>query len=347
MKKIKMKQTIFQKLKISGRYRIYQGGKLVGEGENIITNVGLELILQRLCNSQLFPKFIEIGTHDFGGSPSVVDQTDTTLFQSIAGATVDVGGGRLEFHDDARQEMLGRERNLTTPKNKVLIEFISDWPGERTTNVNQKKITEAGIFNRYKLGSMLSHFQTSPIITIKESIPYSVAWELQVEISDDAGLSGGIVYDGLNIISNTILQKQNNDENIQNQISLDFSCTHIGCGSGVTPVNPNDTDLNVPFPLGVPFAGVNGLRRITGFKIDTAVPAKPTLTFQRYINEFMFPSEIKEVGLFNVREETYQDGIKGQRTRIQTMFGRAVLETPIPANTESLIDFKISIERGI
>lgn len=322
-------------------------GKIIQEvdSQNMVVNDGLEMFARLLINRDTPPWFVELGEGDTPATPA-----DTALETSIAApnpggvAPVDEGQiQRIGFLQEETEFTITTEVDPEKPFDIVVAIkalFTVDVAG--LSYLKGKTIKEYGIFNRAFGGKMFARVVPLEELTISSGankLDYIVDWIVTFSFGKSAVDNGGIVQNGLIVVSDAIKLIK---DGIPNAYAIKWGLTHIDVGKSDGGIVSDSQQLNDPITSG------DGSRRITVSDIDLSDPANPVVIMQRYLSETMISEEIKEAGIFNYHTENPLDSLTNAslaKAESSNIFARVLVEPPIPANTEAVLTFRLSFSR--
>lgn len=335
-------------------YHDSKTGKLIRSTDpkkNVITDLGLQEFLKMFLGVGRNPSHIEVGT---GTTP--VDKSDTVIEAPIPPESLPIGGGLFRDYNDGRGplDVIGLlPQDFNEPLSITRIEFKrfleETEPDENNqvntnsqTNLNGKTLTEAGLFNRYKSGIMLSHVLLPEPIAKVPGLNPAVRWEY--ELRPDPTLSGqpniitdkGVELFGRAIMGRNLIKFQN-----KTYMGVDGYINEIAVGEG-NPGTPLPTDIAL-------VNEISGRGRLppTRCAFDFSNTDKPIAIFQRLVTFQMIGNKtISEAGLFHKHYE--KGAFLGQKTEINDMFSRTRIDPPlvVSASQDQVLTWKVSLRRG-
>lgn len=137
-----------KKIPVKGYVKVWQDGKLVAEGRNMVVHDGLLLLAQRICGENVaIPSKFKLGTS------AALTTSDMTNLQ---------GGVIATF-----TATLTRRTNVLS------------WSGEYThEEIHEQNCREIGLFQSGESGRMLARFLPLQQFLIKSGTPIKVNWEI-------------------------------------------------------------------------------------------------------------------------------------------------------------------------
>lgn len=322
-------------------------GEIVQEvdSDNLIVNDGLEMFAKLLINRDMPPWYVEVGEGDTPTTP--LDTALDTPFAAINPGGVAIPGEgqvqRLGYLTAGNDVTITTQIDPETPFSiRVNIKALFSTSNFGLQYLRDKTIKEYGLFNRAFGGKMFARVVPTEQITIASfptKINYQVDWVVTFAFGTSALENGGIVQNGLNIVSDAIKLIKSG---IPNDRHIQWGLTHIDLGRDDGGIISESQQLNDPI------TAENGSRRITINDIDLTDPASPVVIMQRYIGPAMIGDEIKEAGLFNHHTENPLDELLGsslEKIDTSSIFARVLVDPPLPANTEAVLTFRLLFSR--
>jgi len=268
------------------------------EKANVLTNLGLKEIRDMLLGRGWHPTHIAIGNGSVtgGSTPSV---TDTALVAELDRAIITDRKVVANPINEAAKEI--RITRNVAPDNTVL-----------NLDANQP-LTEAGLFNRYKAGTMISRIALPEEITKTPDIEFNVEWKFVITREVVSGAENIIVDNGLEIIRDLLFGER---EEINRHLVIPY-ITHYGIGSGTGAPNKDESSL---------VGSAQSLNLITFRGKSDADVTAPTAVFQGVVqsNALAGGTTINEAGLFNKKQK---DNVIQDK-----MFSRVLLPNPFTGN---------------
>lgn len=360
MRKIKIKQ----KISMSGEYS-WDGNKY----PNVLTDVGLTRIAEILIGHNLPPLYIEGG---YGFTPPLT--TDTDLAAPVPNSDIvykDTESSTQPFEYPRKQADVFRVEEIglpgevaTTPitENEVVIRYSSLIGGEEGDTTGFPGVfEELGVFDLpyhpiVRGGLMFSRALALPAVQTRNNLGGSLRWTLTID-KGNVSENGGITQGALEVLANVLMRRKDDglhsseleQTNTVRQYKakyVDLFLNTIRVGSGDSPTSEDMNSLEERIIEGN-FNASSGLGRLTSVNIIPAstsggIEFPAIIQIQRAIRFGDVNEEIKEVGLFNINyTKTFAIG----NITEHFMWGRHVLNTPLPAGEEAVIQFDIEIGR--
>ena len=297
------------------------------------------------------PSHIEVGT-----GTTAVDKSDTVIETPIPPETLPYGGDLEREYNDGRGKIdvsgllpqdFNEPLNVTRIEIKRFLEETDPDPNNQVnttsqTNLNGKTITEAGLFNRWKLGTMLSHVILDETIEKLPGLNPAVRWEY--ELRPDPTLDGqpNIITDkGVELFGRAILGRKITEFQNGTYKGYDGFINEVAVGDGNTGA-PQPTDLNL-------VQEIPGEGRLppTRCAFDFSDTDKPKVIIQRLVTFAMVGDRIlTEAGLFHKHFE--KGAFPGQKTEINDMFSKVKIdpELVVSASEDQVLTWEVSLRRG-
>jgi len=329
-------------------------GKLLIKGErqkNVITDLGLQEFLKMLVGVGRNPSHIEVGT-----GTTDADRTDTVIETPIPAENLPFGGDLERRYNDGRGKLstvtlLPTDPELGAQVSEVsfkrFLEEAEDDDNNQTnttsqTNLNGKTITEAGLFNRYKLGTMLSRkILDTPIVKVPGLNP-AINWVYRVTRNPLLiGAPNIITNKGVELFARAIMGRKRIEFDQEKYFGHDGWINRVAVGNGAisTPLE-NDPGLNQEIPG-------DGRLPPTRCAFDFSDLDEPKVRIQRLVTSAMVgDTTITEAGLFHYHRE--KGNFRGQFTEINDMFSRAKIEPGLTINAgqDQVLTWDVSLRRG-
>lgn len=319
--------------------------------KNVITDLGLQEFLKMLVGVGRNPSHIEVGT---GVTP--VDKADTVIETPIPPETLPLGGGLEREYNDGRGKLdvvgllpqdFNEPLNITRVEFKRFLEETDPDPNNQVnttsqTNLNGKTITEAGLFNRWKSGVMLSHVILDDVIEKLPGLNPAVRW--QYEMRPDETLNGqpNIITDkGVELFGRAIIGRDTPKFQNKTYMGLDGYINEIAVGDGNTGA-PQPTDLNLVMEI-----PGDGRLPPTRCEFDFSDVDKPIVRFQRLVTFAMVgDADLTEAGLFHKHLE--RGNFPGQKTTINDMFSKVLIDPALTVSSseDQVLTWEVSLRRG-
>lgn len=356
MRKIKVKQ----KISMSGKYS-YHGEDF----PNVITDVGLTRIAEILIGHNLPPLYIEGG---YGTATPLTTDTDITTPVPNADITYrDTEESKQPFEyprkkaDVYRIEEIGLTNPTPIPPNQLIVRYSTLIGGEEGNTTGFPSVfEEVGVFDIpyhpiNRGGLLFSHALALPAIQTRNDLGGRLDWTLTID-KGDVSANGGITQDAIEVLANVLMRRK--DDGLHSSelsqtdslkqysakyVDLFLNTIQVGRGSDTTSEEMDRLEDRI---VEGNFDASKGNGRLTSVNIVPAstsggVEFPAIIKIQRAIRFGDVNEEIKEVGLFNINYSKVPAGIFTE----QFMWGRHVLNTPLPAGEEAVIQFDIEIGR--
>jgi len=304
--------------------------------KNTVTNYGLSEVVYSLLDKSLPQFYFAVGDDDSNITPA-----DISLQNALE--------NELERLPPIQRRV---EQDIDGNYRLRILSNFGGVTGSPLITNPPTTLREVGLFNRFKEGVMFARAQTEAPFNMDASSIYNGSWDIKVNVQD-IETSGGIVQDGSKLVCNSLMKFDeliNNEEQYYSNQLSNTTFTPHPWGINLVSLGASDAKNEITLTdLKIPQNNYDAPPTITRLDLtgeSSDLNYEPKLIIQRYLKPNSIPFDIKEVGLFNQRfGRFYADSSTIQE--VKTMFSRVVLDTPIPANSEAVLNWVIGFKRGV